>query len=354
MGSKKLAEKNKPKKPVRMIDVARRAGVSQPTVSHVLSGDYRAQRVSEDTAQKIRSAAKQLRYYPNQAAQQLSGKRSGMLAALATTWRLHPFRPRFHSFLAPAADVRGFKVLSWQLENDVARVQQYVPELLARKVDALVYVALGNDAMWPQVGPLLAELPCVVSLLGDPGVPGGSVVLSDPAEGVRQAVAHLHRQGRRKIVQVFSQRNSAFDLDRRRGLLDAHREFGLAIDPDRACLFSKGTTWDITNREHFDLCESIIALGADAVLADDDFCAVLLIRALAASGRRVPDDVAIVGWGNETISRFFMPSLTTVDYGMSEIVQATLDIVVASLDDGNTIGPQRVVVPPQLIVRESA
>jgi len=354
MGSREPAMEKKTRKIARMIDVARRAGVSQPTVSHVLSGDYRAQRVSEETAEKVRRAAKHLRYHPNHAARQLTGKRSGVLAALATTWRQHPFRPRFHSFLAPAADACGFKVLSWQSENQVARIQKYVPELLARKVDALVYVALGNDALWPQVAPLLAELPCVVSVLGDPCVPGGSVVLSDPAEGVRQAVAHLHRQGRRKIVQVFSDRNSTFDLDRRRGLLNAHREFSLAIDPDRACLFSKGSIWDVTNREHFDICEAIIALGADAVLADDDFCAALLIRALVASGRRVPDDVAVIGSGNETISRFFMPSLTTIDWEMSQFVQATLDIVVTSQEEGGAAGPRRVVVPPQLIVRESA
>jgi DNA-binding LacI/PurR family transcriptional regulator len=198
----------------------------------------------------------------------------------------------------------------------------------------------------------LAEFPCVVSLLADPGVPGSSVVLSDPAAGVRQAVAHLHAQGRRKIVQALNYRDSALNRARRQALLDAQRELGLAIDPDCACLVADGLWEDAASQGPIDLCAAVLAAGADAVLADDDFCAALLIRALTARGRRVPDDVAVVGWGNETVSRFTTPALTTVDYQMRPIVEAALQAITASL--GEAAVPQRVVVPPQLIVRESA
>ena len=161
----------------------------------------------------------------------------------------------------------------------MARVEQYIPELLGRKMDAVIYMAFENDDEWPTVAPLLAEFPCVVSLLADPGVPGGSVVLTDPAAGVRQAVAHLHAQGRRKIVQALNYRDSALNRARRQGLLDAQRELGLAIDPEQACLVADGLWEDASSQGPLDLAEAVIAARADAVIADDDFCAALLIRA---------------------------------------------------------------------------
>jgi DNA-binding LacI/PurR family transcriptional regulator len=347
----------KPPQRVRMIDIAHRAGVSRAAVSHVLNGSPNSTiAVSEKTAERIRRVAEEAKYYPNNAALQLAGKRSGLLAALASSWLTFPVRPRIQSYLSHGADLRGFKILTWQSHFEVARVAQTLPEVLSRKVDALIYVAFENDVEWPGVAPLLSQFPFVVSLLGDPRVAGGSVVLSEPAEGVRQAVRYLHGAGRRKIIQVVGAEfvNSELNRGRKRGLLDAHREVGLPIDPERAWVVAHGLWQDSTSPGPIAACDEVISQGADAVLADDDFFAALLIRALGERGLRVPQDVAVVGWGNETVSRYVVPSLTTVDYRLPEIVEAGLETITAAQDQDGKFQPRSIVIPPKLIVRESA
>ena len=162
-------------------------------------------------------------------------------------------------------------------------------------------------------------------------------------------MAHLHARGRRKIVQVLNYRDSLINRGRRQGLAEAQRELGLPCDPQRDTIVSEGY-WDVTRREHIAICDELLARDADAVLADDDFCAALLIRELTARGRRVPDDLAVVGWGNETVARFFVPAITTVDYRMAEIAETVMNMLTVMIESPEPSEPRSVTIRPQLLV----
>lgn len=338
-----------------MIDIARKAGVSRSTVSFVLNGVDGARGIHPETAEKIRRVARQLNFHPNHAAQQLAGKRSGIIAALANNWFYFPLRARLEAFLLRLADEKGIKVLPWQSNDDPSLVARHVHDWDGRGMDGLLYVAFENDAEWPAVAPILAQMEHVVSVIDDPKIPGGSAVVSDVAEGTRQAVVHLHRQGRRRIVQVLNTRVTNLNRRRAEGFIAALRDLGLPCDEQQNCVRIEGNWNDPTEPCHAALCEELIAVRkADAIVADDDFCAAILLRALENRGLRVPDDVAVVGWGNETISRFVVPRLTTVDYRLPEILGTALDLLNDSIERGEAAEPTVVTMQPQLIVRESA
>ena len=142
MNSTKPATTGKRNGKVRMIDIARQAGVSRPTVSQVLSGKYRAARVSEKTAEKIRRLAKRLNFHPNHAAQQLAGKRSGIAAVLARVW-MDETHIRLLAFLTDAARRVGLEVLAGQTDENLP-FEQYVEKCLGWNVDGLIYVAMGT------------------------------------------------------------------------------------------------------------------------------------------------------------------------------------------------------------------
>jgi DNA-binding LacI/PurR family transcriptional regulator len=338
---------------VSMKDIARLAGVSQPAVSHVLTGGGRGKiRVSPATAQRIRDIARELRFRPSRAAQQLAGRRSGVLGALAHDW----FRPvplRFLSWLNQLGHARDLKVLATQCDDRPEAVAEYVEEFQAWNLDGLVFVAFENDEQWPTLAPLVARVPAVVAVLGDPGIPGSSVVTSDAAAGVTAAVGHLARRGCRRIVQVLE--NDRTQMNRRRlaafGL--ALAAAGLSHEPWQDCLATEG--WEGDYPRYLALGDDLVGTrAADGIIADSDFTAAFLVRALRQRGRRVPDDVAVIGWGNEPLAPWFDPPLTTISYRMDAVVEAALGLLTERIERPGETEPRAVAVEPRLVVRESA
>jgi LacI family transcriptional regulator len=392
MAAEKLASMNGTgvrRRPASMTDIARKAGVSQSAVSLVLSGDEaKIKRVSAKTAEKIRRIAQKLHFHPNHAARALLGRKTGVIGAIAGSWFWLPVRSRLLLYLIELADVRGLKLLTWQTRDRADSIENFLQESGVRGIDGLLYLAFDDDADWPAAAPLLAQIPSVVSVLGDPGIEGGSCVLSDLAGGVRQLVAHLHAQGRRKIVQVLENLDTSFNRERRQGFVEAHRELGLALEDDQlviARMESSSTkplcVAEVSQISHtagvkdadadllrnVALAEDLVRVrGADAILADNDIGAEGLLKGFRRLGIRAPDDVALAGWGNETFSRYTYPALTTIDYRPREVIGAALDLLTGTnergkVSEGNggagvshdSSGPDRIVIPAELIVRES-
>ena len=190
--------------------------------------------------------------------------------------------------------------------------------------------------------------------MSDPGIPGGSCVLSDVADGARQAVEHFHQQGRRKIVEVLEGLDTRLNLQRHEAFCQAHEKLGRPLDADQLLIATRG--WNETDLPKFvALVDDMVhQRHADAILADNDVGAALFIRALSELGLRAPDDVAVIGWGDETILRFINPTLTTLGYGLDEMMDTTLDIMAGLIENPDRTEPKSVTIKPKLIVRESA
>lgn len=236
-------------------------------------------------------------------------------------------------------------------------MERFLQESGGRGIDGLLYLAYDNDPDWPTAAPLLARLPNVVSVFGDPDIEGGSCVASDVAGGVRDLVMHLHQQGRRKIVQVFEDLDAQVNRLRYEGFMQAHRELGLPVEEDQTYFIARGLR-DVdpqTVQIYTELLDDVVRRRrADAVLLHDDIGAVMVLRVARKLGLRVPQDLAVAGWGNETFARFTYPSLTTIDYRPMDLIGAALDLLSANVGrEPDASGPQRITVPAELIVRES-
>jgi LacI family transcriptional regulator len=363
MGTRKLQTVAKVAGRVRMIDVARAAGVSRPTVSYVLNGCRSGQtRVKPETAEKIRRIARQLKFHPNHAAQQLAGQRSGVVAVLAENFFSAPHL-RALSWLNHVGSERGLETLGWEAGIDKFSIDDYVSKCLAWNVDGLIFVALSVDVLKPTASgtilrpeavKALSRFSRIVSLFNDPGIPGGYCVDYDSGEGVRQAVTYLHAQGRRKIVQILESLDTTMSRRRHEGFVAAHRELGRPWTNDQICVATSG--WDRDDFPKFAaLCDELVdERGADAILADNDGTAAFMAKALARRGLRVPDDVAVVGWGNETLSAWMNPGLTTVNYRMKDMVTAALDLLTELIERPEKPHERTICIKPDLVIRESA
>jgi DNA-binding LacI/PurR family transcriptional regulator len=338
---------------VRMIDIAREAGVSRPLVSFVLGGGKHGERVSMKTAAKIRGIAQRLNFHPNHAARQLAGKRSNIIGALAKTWSWAT-ESRALGWLNQLASNRGFKILGWQIDGLPGSLDRAIDECLGWNIDGLAFMAFKYDAIWPEVARAAARLPRVVSLLGNPGIPGGFSVEIDVADGVRQSVEHCFQQGRRRIVQVLEGRRSQMDVQRFDAFQEAHRAFYGKPDQDQVCFATAG--WKVEDYEKYDELgrQLVVDRKADAVLAESDFSAPGLVRAWNKLGYRVGEEVALIGWGDEMVGRGVIPALTTVDFNFPEIVSKALDLLSDLVERPDDPRPESVVIKPKLVVRESA
>jgi DNA-binding LacI/PurR family transcriptional regulator len=350
-GREKITRKPAKPRRVRMIDVAREAGVSYAAVSFALSGQDRIHGIHPKTAEKIRRVARQLDFHPSHAAQQLAGKRSGVIAVLANNFFNQPPLRAF-SWLNHVASPRGLETVAWEF-GPTAAVDEYVGKCLAWNVDGLIFLAMNDKRLKPKAAKALARLPRVVSLFDDPGIPGGYCIEFDSNEGVRQAVGYLYGQGRRKVVQILENLDTMMNRRRHEAFLAVHKELGRRASKDQICLATQG--WGHNDYPKFAaLCDELIdRRGADAIFADNDFTATFLAKAIQRRGL-LPKDVAVVGWGNETLSVWANPALTTVSFRMKEMVTAALDLLGELIERPDQPRTETIRITPELVVRESA
>ncbi len=337
-----------------MIDIAERAKVSRTAVTHVLTGAGagRIGGVSAVKAAEIRRIAEELGYVPNQVAQQLAGKRSGIIGALARTWNMATER-RLHGWLQQIANARGFDILGAQSNDELKSVERFLDNCQSRGVDGLLVMAFASDDLWSQASSFLTKLPRVITLVGDPQIEGIASVASDVAGGTYLGVRHLHEAGRQRIVQILENLDTSMNRARHKAFFEAHRQLGRPVGPDQICLATEGwTEFDFAKMNP--VCADLLAQGTDAIMAESDFGASMVIRALHYHGKRVPDDVAVIGWGNEDMAPWCEPQITTTSYQFNEVATAAIDMLGDWIEtpDRNEI-PSRT-IPMKLIVRESA
>ena len=278
---------------------------------------------------------------------------AGLSAHLAKTW-FWQTEQRALGWLNQLASNRNFKILAWQMDAQSESIDAFVNECLGWNIDGLICVAYKYDGVWPEAAEAMGRLPRVVSILGDPGVPGGHTVEIDVAHGVRQCVEHLHRQGRRRIVQILEGTKSRIDRQRYDAFVAAHREFYGPADQDQVCFATEG--WIVEDYDKYEgLAQQIVVdRGADAIMLESDFSAPGLTRGVAKLGRRIPEDVAIVGWGYENVGRGVTPSLTTMDFDFEQLVGRAIDLLTGLIERPNEVQPRTVLIEPKLRVRESA
>ncbi|MDM4720990.1 LacI family DNA-binding transcriptional regulator [Micromonospora sp. WMMA1363] len=324
--------------------VARRAGVSRATVSRVVNGSTT---VAEPIREAVRRAVAELGYVPNLAARSLVTQRTDSIAlvmpeAATRVFSDDQFFPgiiRGVSQELEAAD----KQLVLMLAGSPAgheRVERYTT---GRHVDGVLFASLHADD----------PLPATLAGIGIPVVCGGRplddaplpYVDVDHVGGVNRAVQHLIDSGRRRITTIAGPQDMVGGIERLTGYRETVAAAGL---PERVAF------GDFTRESGMTAMRQLLAEhpDLDAVFAASDLMAHAALRTLRAAGRRVPDDVAVIGFDDIETAAYTEPPLTTVRQPIQEIGrQMTRQLL--RLAAGEHIEPA-VVLPTELVLRDSA
>lgn len=327
-------------------DVAKLAGVSVKTVSNVVN-DYA--HVTAATRERVLRAIEELHYRPNPAARSLRKGRSG-LVGLAVPELGIPYFSELAGLIVDAAAEQSWTVLVDQTNGLLERELLVSEGIRSHLLDGLIFspIAMGAEELARRQD----DTPLV--LLGERVFDGpADHVAIDNVAAARDATAHLLALGRRRIAAIGDQRHVPAGRTahlRLAGYQQALAEAGLPFDEQLVL------PADYYHRS--DGAESMARLLAlheppDAVLCFADLLALGALRTLLAAGRRVPEDVALVGFDDIEDSRFSTPTLTTVRPDKQQIARLAVSFLLSRIADGLDTPPREVQVGYELAVRES-
>ena len=331
----------------RLEDVARLARVSRSTASRAITG---APGVSEEARAAVERAARRLNYSPNRAARSLVTRRTDLIGLVIPepTSRLFgdPHFPRLIRGVNEelAGRDRQLVLFTPQSKLDEQRLEGHLAS--GQIVDGLLFVSLHG------VDPLPARLagqgvPVVVS-----GRPLGSVEITyvdvDNLRGGAIAVRHLLAGGRRAITTIAGPQDMVAGQDRLAGYRQAMTDAGLL---DRALEEAGDFTQESGHAAMHVLLERRPDL--DAVFAASDLMALGAMRALREAGRRVPDDVAVVGFDDSPAAASTEPPLSSVRWPLHEMAREMTRLLLLAIDD-RSLPPRGVLLATHLVARASS
>ncbi|MFE7077817.1 LacI family DNA-binding transcriptional regulator [Streptomyces sp. NPDC057620] len=327
-------------------EVAALAGVGRGTVSRVINN---AAGVRRSTRVAVERAITELGYVPNLAARSLAGRRADAVALVMTEpdWRQfgEPFFSAVVGAVGDALTDTGVQLLLTLVRTDVER-RHFVEYARGGRVDGVLLMSVHAEDPLPD---MLSEAGLPTVLLGRrSGDEAVTYVDADNVGGARSAVAHLVRTGRTAIGTITGPPDMYVARSRLRGYREGLERAGLEIRPSRII------EGDFTQESGRRATAELIARApeVDAVLAASDTMAAGALEALRAAGRRVPQDVAVIGFDDFPLAQHTEPRLTTVRQPMEEIGRTMVQLLFDVMRD--TSGAWRhVILRTELVERAS-
>jgi DNA-binding LacI/PurR family transcriptional regulator len=328
-------------RPITSLDVARLAGVSQPTVSLVMSGQAEKARVSADTKRRVLAAAADLQYVPNRLAQSLRNRSTRAITVVLPGLQ-NPFFSEVVSAVQIRAEAEGY-TLNVMVANSDEAERRVLAYLAGGSVDAVLLAA----STGPVAG-LLRKLVsngvvCVV-LQGESLDPAIPTIRVDLEAGGYLATRHLISLGHRHIAHVTEP--SFIFGEKVAGYRRALAEAGISFRKNQIFLGENNMAGGATAvRKLLDSSKTL----PTAIFAQNDLMAVGAIRVLQERGLQIPKDMALVGFDGTALGCFTTPSLTTVSHKKNAVAVEVLFSLLKG--DGEAVASQT--VPMNLTVRES-
>jgi DNA-binding LacI/PurR family transcriptional regulator len=320
-------------------------GVSQSTVSRVLSGATSTVPVAEQTRERILQVVAESGYTPNPLARALRGARTGLLGLIVRDIS-DPFFGMAIAALTAVARDSGYNVVLGHVRSSAAEAIALREVLEMGHCDGAILLGDLRDQTR-----LLADLDGhptpLVGLWQGSRARGIPVVNVDNRAGVRLALQHLIDLGHQRIG--FLQGGRTGDgMERRDAYLQTMRASGLLVADDYV---------QVAENAFADAAHGLKRLlgtpqRPTAVLASTDVAAIGALKAASQAGLRVPDDLSLVGFDDIPVAEFVIPSLTTVHQPIDQIALASLQQVLSLIRGAEPKG-RRQTLAPTLVVRDS-
>lgn len=322
-----------------MADVAQRAGVSHQTVSRVLND---SPLVKDGTRERVLAAIQELGYRRNNAARMLATNRSGRIGMVSAHLALHG-PSMIASAVQAAGHEAGYQVsVIGLLEISEESLRDAVERLLDQAVEAIVVAVAHRDAVH-----LVRALSLPIPVVLVQGVRAGEPMAAgvDQRAGALLATEHLLDLGHEGVAHVSGPLDWIEAAQRRLGWREAHESRGKLPGPEVEGDWSAASGYDAGLRlGHHD--------DVTAVFVANDAMALGVLKALHECGRRVPEDVSVVGFDDVPEAGFYWPALSTVNQQFSDLGKRAVELTVRALAGEDA--PAADLLRPELVIRASS
>jgi LacI family transcriptional regulator len=329
--------------PVTIKDVARESGVNVSTVSRALTGAYG---VHQDTREHVLRVARRLRYQPNRVARGLVTGSSCTLGLIVSDIR-NPFFAEVARGAEDAGRSAGYDLILCNSDLDADKQMDYVRSLMEKRVDGILMNSVAALSRRQQDQLASSGVP-IVLLNRSSATDGFSTVSADNEAGGALAARYLLRLGHRAIAHLTGPRHHGNMTDRVNGFVRALKAAGPGLRP--TVLYGENSL-----EGGYVLGQTLLRQqsGVTAIFAGNDVMAFGVLRAIIESGRRIPQDISLVGFDNVEFSSVVNPPLTTVHQPKKEIGQAAVEILLRLARTKDKPIPEHRLLGVELIERQS-
>ncbi|GKX61881.1 HTH-type transcriptional repressor PurR [Pragia fontium] len=299
-------------------DVAKHAGVSTTTVSHVIN---KTRFVADDTKAAVWAAIKELSYSPSAVARSLKVNNTKTIGLLATSSG-SPYYAEVIQAVEAACYQKGYTLILCNTQNDLEKQQAYLAMLAQKRVDGLLVMC---SEYHPPLLSLLQEYPHIPMMVMDWGKHSDFTdnIEDNGFQGGYLATRYLIDRGHREIATITGQLNEFTGRERHKGFLHALKEAGITI-PDEWIIEA-----DFQPQEGYDGMMKILNTKQrpTALFCGGDVIAMGALCAAGEMGLRVPDDISVIGYDNIRNTRYYNPPLTTIQQPKESLAEMALDML---------------------------
>jgi DNA-binding LacI/PurR family transcriptional regulator len=328
---------------ITIADIAKQAGVTQATVSRVLSGKGKAQRISAQTQERVRTLANEMNYIPSFAARSLVRGKTNSIGFICGDI-VNPYFNELANITMGQLERLGYHMLlattQWKTtQNDL----ECLDTLLSRGVDGIIFFGVALQPETKQYQHIMkAKIP-LVSI--NTVVPGMVSILTDYQPGVNEAIAYLKEMGHRRIIYVNGPHG-----EKEAAIRNAIRHYGLQSECRRVevgwpkdwqeVFYSEGARVNRTDGL------------PDTFILGSDFIAQPFICGLHSQKIKVPEDVSVISFDGTKAGEFFIPPITSIASPNVEKMTLAIDIIL-ELMEKKEILDQVIPMPSHLLIRKS-
>lgn len=319
-------------------DVAERAGVSVTTVSRVLNNrGY----ISEATRKKVYKAMEELDYQPNEVARSLFRKRSNIIGLIVPTVA-HPFFAELTAYVETYAYSRGYKVLVCNSQLDASKEQEYISMLRRNQVDGII---MASHTLEVEEYKKLSLPVVTFDRFISNRIP---YVTSDNYQGGKLAVELLLARGCKKIAHMCGSLHLDMLANQR------HRAFVDVAEQRNVPYFTVETDINVFEMDKY---EQLLAdlmrqhPDIDGLFLNSDIMAIAAVKVCRKLGKRIPEDVKIVGYDDVAIASLVSPQITSIRQPLAEMSKLSVKLI-ENMVEGKQVKVENC-LPVELVERET-
>lgn len=326
-------------------DVAKMAGVSTTTVSHVIN---KTRFVAKETEEAVMQAIKSLKYSPSAVARSLKVNTTKSIGMIVTTSESPYFAEIIHA-VEDHCYRQGYSLFLCNTQNDPEKIKNHVEMLTKKRVDGLLVMCSEYTQHSLDVLSGFSSVPMVVM---DWGPNADTDIIEDNSfNGGYIATKHLIDCGHKAIGLIAGELDKTTARTRYEGFVKAMNEANLPIHENWIMegFFEPEDGYECMNRI---LVQDNLPT---AVFCCNDVMALGAISAITEKGLRVPDDISIIGYDNIHSSRFYAPPLTTIHQSKSRLGAQAVNLLFERIanKDNDSHEKHRIAIHPELVLRKS-